>query len=412
MPRALEVQAAQKLGNGYSFGNDFYQVWLTAHEWLLHGSDPYSPEMTREIQIGLYGRPLEPGRPGDPIDTRRFPYPLFADLLFCPSAEVAFPVVRVAVLCLLVVLTVATALLWLRVIGWNLEWNWTAVVVLLTLTSYPALEGLYACQLGLLVAFLLAASIRLIQHDRLLPAGVLLALTTIKPQVTALVIAYLLLWAVYDWRARRRFVVGLISAIALLVGASLWVQPRWIQSWLATVQAYHHYTAAPLVTQVLTSPLGPRFSGTASTALTIASVIGALVLAWRNRSAPADSGRFLLTLGVILAITTIVILPGQAIYDHVVLLPGILLLCSGWYKLRDSGRIPRMFFGLGTIILLWPWAAATALLVLQPLFGRGALNSSQILSAPLRTSASLPFVVLVLLVWMWRLNAGRIEESV
>ena len=412
MRRAHEVQAIQKLGNGYSFGNDFYQVWFTAHEWLRNGSDPYSPEMTRKIQIGLYGRPLETGRAGDPTDARRFPYPLFADLLFLPSAALAFPVVRVAVLCLLMALTIVTALLWLRVIGWSPGWKWTVVVILLAMTSYPVLEGLYACQLGLLVSFLLAASIRLIQRNRLLLAGILLALTTIKPQVTALVISYLVFWAVYDWQARRRLVIGFISTMAFLVGASLWMQPRWIQSWLATVRAYRHYTAAPLVTQILASPFGSRFSDTATTIFTLAFLIAAVVLAWHNRSAPADSGRFRLTLGVLLAITTIVVLPGQAVYDHVVLLPGILLLCSGWYKLRDSGRIARLLLGIGAIILLWPWAAALTLLVLQPLIGRAALDSPRMLSAPLRTAASLPFVVLVLLAWMWQVSSGRSEEFV
>ena len=68
MPQVVAVRTAQGLGNGYSFGNDFYQVWLGAREWLHERRDPYSPEMTRDIQIGLYGRPLD--RPGDQVDRR------------------------------------------------------------------------------------------------------------------------------------------------------------------------------------------------------------------------------------------------------------------------------------------------------------------------------------------------------
>ena len=59
IPHAIAVRTAQELGNGYSFGNDFYQVWYTAREWQRRKVDPYSTEMTREIQIGLNGRPLD-----------------------------------------------------------------------------------------------------------------------------------------------------------------------------------------------------------------------------------------------------------------------------------------------------------------------------------------------------------------
>ncbi len=43
--------------------SDLYPRWLGARELLLHHRDPYSPEVTREIQIGYYGRVLDPTRP-------------------------------------------------------------------------------------------------------------------------------------------------------------------------------------------------------------------------------------------------------------------------------------------------------------------------------------------------------------
>jgi len=70
VPRAQEVRAALGFGTGYSFGADFYPIWFTAREGLLHHRDPYSPEMTREIQIGLFGRPLDAQNPAAPIDYR------------------------------------------------------------------------------------------------------------------------------------------------------------------------------------------------------------------------------------------------------------------------------------------------------------------------------------------------------
>ena len=407
MPRVVAVRTAEGLGNGYSFGNDFYQVWLTSRQLLLIRSDPYSPEMTREIQMGLYGRPLDPTRPGDPIDRRVFPYPAFADLLFWPTAEFPFPPVRVVIVLIFAALTFASVLLWLRALDWRLSWNWRAVILLLTLCSYPVLEALFAAQLGLLVAFLLAASLLAVRRNRFLPAGFLMAITTIKPQVTMLAIVYFLIWTLYDWRARGRFFIGFVSTLALLVGASLAAMPHWIQSWTHTVLAYRHYTRPPLVTEVLTAPLGSRFAGPATFVLTVASIILAIMLAWRNRAAAYGSFAFWSTLTLLLSITTITILPGQAVYDHVILLPGIILLVRYRRVLLDAGRVLRLLLAIGGLVLFWPWIAAFTLIVLRPWIAPATFNSTALFSLPIRTAASLPFAVLGLLAWMRRAQ-GRV----
>ena len=61
----VPYQKADAAAHGRPRGNlsDLYPRWLGARELLLHHRDPYSPEVTREIQIGYYGRPLDP-RPG------------------------------------------------------------------------------------------------------------------------------------------------------------------------------------------------------------------------------------------------------------------------------------------------------------------------------------------------------------
>lgn len=402
IPHAIAVRTAQELGNGYSFGNDFYQVWITAREWQRRKVDPYSTEMTREIQIGLNGRPLDAQRRSDPQDERRFPYPAFVDLLFWPAADFPFTSVRVVVSGLLVVLTGASVLLWLRVFAWRLDWKWIVVVLLLTLSSYPALEGLYAGQLGLLVAFLLPASVLALQRKRFLLAGILMALTTMKPQEMGLVIIYFLLWVLPDWRTRNRFCVGFMVTLALLVGTSLAVMPHWIHSWISTVMAYRGYNPAPLVKTVLTSPLGPRLAGPAALFVTGAFLIVAGFVAWRHRDAGVESSEFWLTMGLLLCITTIVILPGQAVYDHVILLPAILLLIRSRDALSKAGLVPRVLLWIGAVVLFWPWVAAFGVSVVR-VFSATAFDSG-VLFLPIRTAASLPFAVLALLAGLWRVT--------
>jgi hypothetical protein len=411
MPRVVAVQRAAGLGNGYSFGNDFYQVWLTSRQWLRQRRDPYSEEMTREIQTGLYGRPLDPNRPSDPVDRRVFPYPAFADLLFWPAAEFPFELVRVAVVGILAALTVASVLLWLRAFDWSLGAKWVAVILLLTLCSYPALEALFAAQLGLFVAFLLAASLVALQRNRFLLAGILMAITTIKPQITILAIFYFLVWSTHDWRVRGRFCIGFFSTLILLVGASLIVLPHWIYSWTHTILAYRHYTRPPLITEVLTSPFGRHLSPPATFVLTAAAMIIAMILAWRNRAAALDSFAFWITLTLLLSITTITILPGQAVYDHLILVPGILLLVRYRNQLCDAGRVPRALLAIGGLVLFWPWIAAFALILLRPLLAPSIFNSTAIFALPIRSAASLPFAVLALLFWTRRILTSLVSTN-
>ena len=399
MPQVLAVQQARDLGNGYSFGDDFYQIWLSARDWLHRGIDPYSTEMTRQIQIGLYGRPLNPRRLTDPIDARRFPYPLFTDLVFWPAAEVSFPAARIVVVFALAMLTLASVPLWLHGLGLRLGWQWLAAIALLTASSYPVLEGLYAAQIGLFVAFLLPLSLMMIGRKRYGMAGVLLALTTIKPQVTALPILFLLVWSLHDRRQRGKILSRFFMMVSILVGCATIVQTHWISAWLGNVFAYRHYTAAPLLTQVLAAPLGQRFSGLATVLLTAASLIWAIVIIWRNRAADLFSCAFNNSLAFSLAITTITLLPGQAVYDHVILLPAILLLAFRHRQFWNAGRVGQILLGVGAFVLFWPPCAAVFLILLHLFLSSAAFNSASILALPIRTAASLPFAVFALLLW-------------
>jgi len=414
LPRSQEVRETRELGGGYGFADDLYQIWLTSLEWQQHRSDPYSAQMTREIQTGLYGRPLDPNRPGDPKDLRMFPYPAFAEILFWPVAQLPFVVVRVLFVCLLVLLTVASVWLWMQALGLRFSSHWMVILLLLVFGSFPVLEGLYAGQVGLLVACLLAASIFSLQRGKLLLSGVLMALTTIKPQVTLLAILYLLFWSSRHWRRGSRFCAGFFATLLLLVGAALTVWPHWIQSWTHVVLLYHGYNAPPLLTAVVDLFLGRSTTGSVSQGLTAALLIAAAILAWRNRSAASDSLEFWFTLSLLLAITTIALLPGQAVYDHVILLPGTLLLASRWQQ-WSANWVLKTLLVIGVATLVWPWIASLTLIALHPFLTHQQFYSKAIFSLPLRMAVVFPFVVLGVLTLAARaqkLTRETIELSV
>jgi hypothetical protein len=396
LPRAREMSAAKGLGGGYAFGNDFYPVWVTARE-ALRGRDPYSSEMTRQIQVGLFGRALNPGATSDPRDLRLFAHPAYTLLVLWPVAEMRFEVARAVMGVVLLGLMVGSTLLWMKAVSWRMRWPWVLVIVLLSACSYPALEGLYSEQLGLLVAFLLATTVVLLQRERLLFAGVLMALTFIKPQMTALVAFYVLAWSLFEARRRIRFLTGFSATIALLVGGAFCVWPHWLQSWLRVVWQYHAYSEPSILSGLLTSLFGTRLAAPASLVFTAAAIVFAFAIAWKNRAALPDSSTFLSTVSLLLAITTIAVLPGQAVYDHVILLPAILIVICYWIELRHRGRALRVLLALGALILFWPWIAAFSVSVVRPLLQSSTFNSPAVLALPIRTAASLPFAAIALL---------------
>ena len=411
MPRVRQVEVARNLSGAYRLGDDFYPIWLSSREWLRAGLDPYSVEVTREIQTGLFGRPLDSHIPSDPpADYRTFAYPAFTDLLFWPAAEFSFAAVRVVLVFLLAALTVASVFLWLRALSCGVGRIWSVIILLLVLCSYPVLEGLYAGQLGLLVGFLLAASVLALQRARFLLAGILMALTMIKPQMTAVALLYLLVWSV--WRGKeRRFCVGFVSTLFALAGAAMAVWPHWIQSWTRVILGYHRYARPPLVAEVLVPSSQPGIAIAISTFIIGLLLIAAVLMAWRNRAAAADSPRFWLTLSFLLSVTAVTLLPGQAVHDHVILLPGIFVFVCRWEQLSAS-RIVKWLLVAGVAVILWPWLTAFSLILLRPLVSASQFYSKAVFALPLRTAAAFPFLVLgAVALALRRAQAGVAEVS-
>ena len=235
--------------------SDLYPRWLGARELLLHHSDPYSPEVTREIQVGYYGRVLDPSHPGDPHDQQGFAYPVYVVFLLAPTIHLPFHVVQRAFNDLLWLITAFSVLLWLHALHWRPPNTWTAIFILLLLGSVPAVQGIKLQQLSLLVAVLLAGSAAALSSGYLVLAGFLLALSTIKPQLAGLPVAWLTLWALHDGRRRQRLLWAFGSTMLLLLIGAQVVLPGWIGRFRTAISDYHQYTHNVSLLAQITTPL-------------------------------------------------------------------------------------------------------------------------------------------------------------
>jgi hypothetical protein len=400
LPASHVGTVTRNLAGGYEYGNDFYQVWITSRELLAHRTDPYTPDMQRRIETGLYGRPLDRTAPRDAIvPYRGYSYPLMANLLTAPLGLLSFHIVQILLSLLLPLCVAATVIFWCSAFGLSLSPYSMAGLSVVTLGTCPVLQGIYALQPTLIVAALIAASMALLRQGRLASAGILLSLGSIKPHLIGPLVLWLTLWAISDWTRRKTFLIsfGLCIAVQLLA-TQLWL-PEWWLGWWHSLAAYRQLNSAPPAQLVLGTVAG-RVVGVISLAL-------ALLAAVRWRRATADSSSFLLVSAFVLATTVVVASSTIAVYDQILLLPGILWLWSERHTVLRADRPVRII----TLVLLtaffWPWVTASFLTIASPVFPWA--RSFQAVLFPIATAALFPVILLALLtllLWQALLAAG------
>ena len=363
----IPYQKADAAAHSRPRGNlsDLYPRWLGARELLLHHRNPYGNDIAKEIQKGYYGRELDPERPDDPKDRQGFAYPVYVVFLLAPLIGFPFHGVQIFFHWLLVGLTAASVWLWLRVLRWHLPLLAIAACMVFTLGSFPAVQGIKLQQLSLLVAAMLAASVACVASGFLFFGGVLLALATIKPQLAWPLVAWLLLWAMGDWRARRRLVFGFGLVMVLLLGGAEIFLPGWWRMFAEAIGQYHQYTRNQSVLEVILDEVfGPAASGALGRVggqiLAVIAILACVPVLWKLRREPAGASGFSRATALVLALTVLVI-PMYAPYNQVLLLPSILLLVRERAEFVSRSRIRRLAYGVGALLLGWQWAASLGL---------------------------------------------------
>jgi len=383
--------------------SDLYPRWLGARELLLRHRDPYSQELTREIQIGYYGRPLDANRPGDPKDQAAFAYPVFVVFLLAPTITLPFSIVQTGFRWFLIILTAASVPLWLRALRWRTSLAVTATLVILALGNFPVAQGIKLQQLTLLVSGMIAGCALLLVGDHLLVAGILLALASIKPQITWLLTAWLLLWAVSKYHDRRRFIWGFGFSMAALLAAAEYVMPGWIVEFARAIVAYREYLNHPQsLLFVLTTPGWGLL-------LSAAILITVVVVCWRTRQTPADTAVFGFVSALVLAVTVVTI-PMTALYNQLLLLPAVLLILRYGGHLWAKHPLMRIVCLISGFLIFWPWVVVLGLTVASFFLSVQRVQSAW--AVPLWTSLAMPVAVLILLASMGNdFNESGIADS-
>jgi hypothetical protein len=394
-------QQRQSAALGIPRGNlsDLYPRWLGARELLMHGRDPYGEDITREIQRGYYGREIDRGRAHDPKDQQGFAYPVYVTFLFAPTVKLPFERVQAGFRWFLILLTAATVPLWGKAVGWRTTGLTTLAWIALTLGNFAGVQGIKLQQLTLLVCGLLASAFALLVSGHLILAGILLALSTIKPQLAGMLVAWLALWTISDWEARKRFAYSFgATMLALVLGGEL-LLPGWISEFRGAAQAYLQYTGGGK--SVLDVALGHSLGVLAAVLI----VVAASIFCWKNRHAPAQDSEFAWCLALVLS-ATLVIIPTYAPYNQLLLLPALMLIVAYADGLWARGNLSRWFMVITALCVFWSWATAAVLCALLPFAEREAVDRLWFL--PLASSLWVPVSVLGLTgLCAWKRNTAR-----
>jgi hypothetical protein len=387
-----QVSDANARGRPRGNLSDLYPRWLGARELLLRGRDPYSAEVSREIQAGYYGRPLDPARAGDPSDEQGFAYPVYVVFLLAPTTGLRFAVVQRGFFWILLVLTLASTLLWLRVLRWRATLWTRAGLLALTLGSVAVMQGLKLQQMSLLVAGLLAIAITLLVTDHAVAAGFLLAWASIKPQLVVLLLAWLAIWTVADWRRRYRGAASFLLTMVILCGASEWYLPHWIPRFWHALHEYQRYTGSMSVLDTLIGAPSMRFPWSwAVELLAFAAMMG---VCWRERRQAANTASFAYTVSLVLA-TTVLLIPTCAPYNQVLLIPAVLVLVMERRAIWQRSAANRALFAITAGLIFWPWISSMVLVGLSFILPRETVERAW--AIPFWTETQIPVGVAALM---------------
>jgi hypothetical protein len=299
-------------------GNDFLARWTGARAFVMEGTSPYSDSVSVEAQKMIYGHKakLEKGE-----DLSQFAYPFYSLIFFGLFGMLDYTLARAIWMTLLQISLVAIVIISLRLAEWNPKGIAKILIIFFGIFWYPSIRTIILGQFSGIDALMILGAILLLRQKKDTEAGILMMLSTSKPQMSYLLVIYCILWAVFQ--KRYNFLKGFFGCMVVLVGASFILLPTWLLEWLRQMISYPAYTdrIGSIVSIVANAMPGIR-----QPVNIVLFLIGYGYLAFEwIRSLRKDYRVFLWTALMTLVVTNIVAYR-TATPHYVALLPAVLLM--------------------------------------------------------------------------------------
>jgi hypothetical protein len=326
--------------------NDFYPRWKGAQLFWQEGMDPYSPEATAEIQRAMSGRLARPDE-----DQVAFAYPFYTAILMWPLAVSQLPYswIQAIWLALVICSVIAGVFLILRLLRWDMPAMLLALTLLWAILLYNSVRTVILGQFAGIVFLGIAATIFGLRRQRDGMAGVFLALTTMKPQMSFLLIPALIIWAA--GQRRWRFLAAFFISLGLLFGASFLLLPGWLEGFVGQLVQYPGYTEIGSPVWIVTRYY-LQLGQAADIGLRLV-LLAFLFTQWRLLPRTgAESDRFLDVVILTLIITDLVAVRTATTNQIMLLLPILASLRTVGQRLRFGTAFIAAFYAL-TVFGIW-----------------------------------------------------------
>lgn len=325
-------------------GNDFIPRWLGTRMLILNGDSPYGAATTRAIQQFIVG-----GTPDAGKDQYLFAYPLYSILVFLPYSLIGDYVYSRAIwLTTLQVALVLMAWLGSRLAKWRLSIPLAIGTFLYVLLWYYSVRPMINGNVAILVGLFLVGAFVAIRNDRDLVAGILLALSTIKPQAVALLVPFILLWS-FSHR-RWKIIYGTILTIVILFLFATFIEPAWALRMLEQVRSYPGYTPIGTPAEIFGGwwPNTGLYLGWIVSGLTIILVLITFIRSWKSGYNQLIPAAFL-----VLAATNFTGI-ATATSNHSILFPGLMVAFGLFYNLLGKDRLWWLIlFAVFLLVGIW-----------------------------------------------------------
>lgn len=332
---------------GNTIGADFFIYWRAGRAAFLERQLPYDEEVTRSIQMGILGRPAQPGE-----DQLAYAYPAYALFFVYPFIWLDFPSAQAAWMAIHLVSWLATGIYLSR----RRPWLGGTIIFFYPL-AFGILLGNYNILVGLAVLLLfgLVYSHHPARQGKQILGGILLAASLIKPQFVWLPAALGVLLA-FRWRSWALLASAGVAAV-LLVTSSLVIFPGWVPGWIEQSRAYSGYIPPQALVAALpgslSSPVWQKLlMGTSLAVLALVTVW--MIALWINKPISGVLSMNEILLFAWLSLVTYLVHPWPKSYEQIIVLAALFLWSVALVEKRPLMTAAIWVMGIG---ISW-WALA------------------------------------------------------
>jgi len=372
----------------YPGGNDFLSRWLGTRLFLLEGQSPYSQETSEAIQKMMYGRLARPDE-----DQVLFVYPLFSIFIFAPFSLIGdYALARAIWMTFLEISIIGLAIISLQLSRWRVPRGILVLFLLFSITWYYGIRPVINGNVAVMIALAMGGIFLAIRTNHDYFAGLLMAITMIKPQMVALLIPYLILWAISN--QRWTIIWGYLGSLFILVATCMLFINDWIIQNLRQVLSYPSYTL-PGTPGAIFSEWLPGIGKQMGWALT---GLLAVIIIWEWLQARNKEFNWFYWTGVLTIVVTNLIGIRTATENYIAMLPALALV---FCLFDERWHIVGRFIVIVSMIALFGGVWFIFIDTLQP--------GDQPIQSPIMFFI-LPVYLLIGLYWVrwWALNPPRL----